>query len=359
MNALYTTIRLSGLLTKPWRKIRLHRAMPDMRRIWVHKPDHLGDYLLARAALAMLQTAWPQATLTVACHPAAQPLVELDGHRAFAWASPFLHGTDRVPAYRQAVRDTAPDLLVNLRHDWRDMLLCTTLDVPRVVSYDHRGAASLATHPGAPPVEQRYEADNHAALLHEALALPIVAASPLSLTTPLIATAQQVWEKVAGAGPRIALHAAARTPAKTWPAAHWRELIALLHDRLDARLLLLGGPSDRPFDRLLAADRPYLFDATGRFTIVESAALIAQADLSVGVDSGPAHLARAVGTPVVTIMSGANVAARWAADATHALVHPVPCAPCRQERCPVPGHPCLSGLRPGNVWEMIERVLPR
>mgnify|MGYP000954094684 CR=1 FL=1 len=356
MNALFPVVRLAGFVTKPWREKRRCRAVPDIRRIWVHKPDHLGDYLLARAALTMLQTAWPQATLTVACHPAAQLLVELDGHRAFAWASPFLGGPDSLYAYRKAVRAFAPDLLINLRHDWRDMLLCTTLGAPRIVSYDHRGAASLATHIGAPPNEQRYEADNHTALLHETLDLPIVDA-PLPLTAPLSDAAQHAWENVAGTGPCIALHAAARTPAKTWPAAHWRELIALLHDRLDARLLLLGGEADRQFNRLLVADCDLPLDAAGKFSIAESAALIAQADLLVGVDSGPAHLARAVGTPVVTIMSGTNVAARWAADPAHKLAHPVPCAPCRRERCPEPGHPCLSGLRPGNVWETIQRVL--
>ena len=166
-------------------------------------------------------------------------------------------------------------------------------------------------------------------------------------------------ENVTGNGPRIALHAAARTPAKTWPAAHWRELIVLLRDRLDARLLLLGGAADREFNRSLIVGHDFMLDAAGKFSLAESAALIAQADLLVGVDSGPAHLASAVGTPLVTIMSGTNVAARWTADPSHALVQPVSCAPCRRERCPEPGHPCLSGLRPGNVWETIERVLPR
>ncbi|NLH50344.1 MAG: glycosyltransferase family 9 protein [Myxococcales bacterium] len=358
MSAGYRLFSLAGALAGPRVRRRAAGFSPAaIRRIWVHKPDHLGDALLARPALAALRAAYPQAEIVFACHPPAAALLAADvlGYRLEPWDSPFLGGGGSWLKYRAAVRRRSPDLLINLRHDVRDILLCTACRPRFLATYDHEGTGRLATHPGRPPEEAKPEADNHLSLLAETLRIAPATVPPLPLT-PAAQTAAAVWDSLPGDGPRIVLHAAARTPAKLWPAAHWRALLGLLAERTRARLAFIGGGDDRPFNQIiLHGQNGRAADWAGRFDLAQTAGIVAAADLLIGVDSGPGHLAKAVGTPVVTLMSGTNVAPRWAPDPARALAHPVACAPCRKERCPVAGHPCLRDLTPAEVLGAVER----
>ncbi len=358
MNAVYAILRLAAW---PGRRRRCQRALAfdpaRARRIWVHKPDHLGDAVLARPALATLRAACPNAEIRVACDPAAASLLALDGAwHVEPWASPFLGGDGEWREYRRRVRAFAPDLLVNLRHDVRDILLCTAL-APCLVSYDHRGVASSATHAGSPPADDRPEAENHVALLQDTLGLSAAALGPLPLPNEAVRRAAAAWGGVEGSGPKIVLHAAARTPAKLWPVSHWRELIKLLRAQHHARLALVGGAPDADLNQEIARDVSAVVNWAGRLSLVETTAAIATADLLIGIDSGPGHLARAVGTPVVSLMSGTNETRRWAPVAAHTLTFLVTCAPCHRESCHVDGHPCLSRIEPARVAVCVAEVL--
>jgi ADP-heptose:LPS heptosyltransferase len=123
------------------------------------------------------------------------------------------------------------------------------------------------------------------------------------------------------------------------------------------RLALLGAAEDRVLNAQIVEGLDGVADWAGRFSLAETAAAIAAADLLVGVDSGPGHLARSLGVKVVSIMSGANSTVRWAPDPASALTQPVPCAPCRRTRCPVTGHPCLAGVTPERVFAAAQEAL--
>jgi ADP-heptose:LPS heptosyltransferase len=77
-------------------------------------------------------------------------------------------------------------------------------------------------------------------------------------------------------------------------------------------------------------------------------------------NTGPAHLAAAVGTPVVSLFAPTVPAVRWRPwRVPHELLHvDVPCAGCRARRCPVPGHPCLGGVGVEDVLAAVERLAP-
>lgn len=360
MKAVYRAFALAGLATAPLTRRRAATfARRAIRRIWVHKPDHLGDALLARPALAALTAAFPEAEIVFACQPLVAPLLAGDvlGYRTHAWNSSFLGGDQSAREYRRAVRLWSPDLLINLRHDVRDILLCLACRPPFLVTYDHEGMGRLATHPGSPPDEARPESDNHLFLLTETLGVAPAPTPLLPIGAAARETAAAAWAALPGDGPRIALHAAARTPAKTWPAAHWRALLAPLAEQTHGKLAFIGGAEDTAFNRSIRwglEDR--VADWAGRFDLAQTAALLAAADLTIGVDSGPGHLAKAVGTKVISLMSGTNSTRRWAPDAARALVYPVNCSPCRKERCPVGGHPCLRELPPAEVLSAVTRT---
>jgi len=87
--------------------------------------------------------------------------------------------------------------------------------------------------------------------------------------------------------------------------------------------------------------------------------LLERAEVVVGADSGPVHLATAVGRPVVVLFSGTNRPEQWQPHGRDVTVlrHPVPCSPCHRERCPRDGHPCMGELRPERVARAVLETL--
>lgn len=356
MNRWYRWFALLGRLTQERRRRRARSFQGEaIRRIWVHKPDHLGDILLARPALAALRAAFPAAEITVACRPEATPLLAGDAlHlRTYDWPSPFLGGRASFPDYRRAVRRWKPELLLNLRQDVHDILWCTLQGTPYYAGYDHQGSAAFATHPGSPPREDRAETDNHLALLNETLQIEPVEPLPLFIPDPARDKALAAWAELPGDGRRVVLHAAARTAAKLWPVAHWRRLTELLASAGEMQIVLIGAPEDRELSGHISRTPSPVVDWTGRFSLIETAAVLGLADFFIGVDSAPGHLAASQGVKVVSIMSGTNSTIRWAPRGAVALTHPVACAPCHRESCAVNGHPCLADLTPESVFQAL------
>ena len=102
-----------------------------------------------------------------------------------------------------------------------------------------------------------------------------------------------------------------------------------------------------------------LRDWTGSLTVTQTTALLERADLFIGSDSGPAHLAASAGTLSVILFSGTNQPRQWRPWSRHSLVlrHRVPCQPCHQKVCPLADHPCMSGLSPDRVYRGALRLV--
>jgi ADP-heptose:LPS heptosyltransferase len=100
-------------------------------------------------------------------------------------------------------------------------------------------------------------------------------------------------------------------------------------------------------------------DLGGRTTLAELADVLAEAEVVVVGNTGPAHLAAAVGTPVVSLFAPTVPAVRWRPwRVRHELLYvDVPCAGCRARVCPVPGHPCLGGVSVEDVVAAVESLV--
>ncbi len=111
---------------------------------------------------------------------------------------------------------------------------------------------------------------------------------------------------------------------------------------------------------IYAASWDVLSGVTGQLNLAELAALLHCGDLLIGGDSGPAHLAAALGRPVVAIFSGTNDARQWHPWGSRVAVvhHQPPCAPCHRKACPLADHPCLADILPEHVAFAASRWLP-
>jgi hypothetical protein len=131
--------------------------------------------------------------------------------------------------------------------------------------------------------------------------------------------------------PLIAFQLGASRAVRRWPAPSFVALAQDLHARIGARFLLCGGGGDRGVaEEITAGLGALVIDVCGRTSIAELGALLKRADVLVTGDTGPMHMAVAVGTPVVALFFGPALPADtgpYAAD--HVCLHAdVPCAPC-------------------------------
>ncbi|MEZ5065202.1 MAG: lipopolysaccharide heptosyltransferase II [bacterium] len=149
--------------------------------------------------------------------------------------------------------------------------------------------------------------------------------------------------------PRVALQPGATYgPAKRWPADRFAAVGRALHERgLD--VAVLGGPGDRAEVEAVLASAPDALDLGGRTTVGQLAAVLESADLLVTNDTGPMHLAAAVGTPVLAVFG--STSPRWTrpfGEGHRVITHPVPCQPCFRRDCRI-GYGCLRGVETERV----------
>jgi N-acetylglucosaminyldiphosphoundecaprenol N-acetyl-beta-D-mannosaminyltransferase len=131
---------------------------------------------------------------------------------------------------------------------------------------------------------------------------------------------------------RVVIHAGSGgySRARRWDAVKFAAVADALHRDDRAQIILVGGPADDSA-AVLAAMETTPFDLTGRTTLPELAAIIRQADVFIGADSGVMHIAAAAGTPVVAIFGPSNHRAwgPWLPDGQAAILRSDPlCSPC-------------------------------
>jgi ADP-heptose:LPS heptosyltransferase len=143
----------------------------------------------------------------------------------------------------------------------------------------------------------------------------------------------------------VVVHPGASVQARSWPAERHGALVDALAAELP--VVVTGGPGERGLTRLVAGPaRAGVVDLGGRTTLGGLARVLAGARAVVVGNTGPAHLAAAVGCPVVWLHAPTVPAVRWRPwRVPHAIVaRDVPCAGCRARICPVPGHPCMTDI---------------
>jgi ADP-heptose:LPS heptosyltransferase len=158
----------------------------------------------------------------------------------------------------------------------------------------------------------------------------------------------------------VVVHPGASVPARAWAPERNAALVQALADG-GRRVLVTGGPAERALTELVAGPpRPEVADLGGRTSLAELAEVLAGAACVVTGNTGPAHLAAAVGTPVVSLFAPTVPPVRWRPwRVAHELLFvDVPCAGCRARVCPVAGHPCLGGVAVADAVAAVERLAP-
>lgn len=157
-------------------------------------------------------------------------------------------------------------------------------------------------------------------------------------------------------GPYVVLHPGASVPARGTTVEHAGALTRAL--QADGwQVVVTGGPGERQY---APAPAPGVTDLVGRTDLARLAGVLAGAACVVVGNTGPAHLAAAVGTPVVSLFSPVVPAEQWAPYGVPSVLLGDQQAACRGTRareCPVPGHTCITGIGPDRVAAAVRELV--
>ena len=163
-------------------------------------------------------------------------------------------------------------------------------------------------------------------------------------------------------GPYVVVHPGASVPARAWAPERSAALVGALAAS-GRQVVVTGSAREAELTAFVAGGtRPGVLDLGGRTDLAALAEVLAAADVVVVGNTGPAHLAAAVGTPVVSLFAPVVPAARWRPwGVEHVLLgnQEAECKDTRARRCPVPGHPCLNDVSVDGVLAAVEQLAPR
>jgi ADP-heptose:LPS heptosyltransferase len=157
--------------------------------------------------------------------------------------------------------------------------------------------------------------------------------------------------------PWLALAVGARWVTKRWPPEHFAALAGRAQAEFGGAVLFVGAAEDTPLAQQTAARlRGPWRDLTGRTTLPVLAALLARCDVMVSNDTGPLHLAAALGRPCVAPYTCTRAALHGPYGQSGGVETTVPCRGSYLTRCPH-GLVCMSELTPDKLWPPLAQVL--
>ncbi len=347
--------------------------MVEPRRILLIKPSSLGDIVHALPVLAALRAAYPQAYIAwligsgfadvLHDHPLIDELIPFDRKRfGRIWRSPrvaweFLQ-------FVRAIRRRRFDLVLDLQGLIRSGLVAWFSGARRTLGFaDSRELAWIF-------YSQRVRASAGHAVernlqLARAAGLSVVEPDfPLGLRATERLAARRRIEAEFGRAPGmiVAVAPGARWDSKRWNVPALVETLTALTADPERAVLLLGGPDERALtEEILAQVKPVAtapINLVGKTRLREMVAMLAVADQVLCCDSGPMHIAAALGKPTVALFGPTDPARTGPYSAAARVLRvALPCSPCLRRTCPLGHHRCMQELRAAEAVQAL-RELP-
>ncbi|MEM6312674.1 MAG: lipopolysaccharide heptosyltransferase II [Planctomycetota bacterium] len=333
----------------------------EPQRILVVQPSWVGDCVMATPTLRALRQRFPNAHIAYLMRRHLKPIFT-----GMPWADRLLtHRKVRLPKLAARLAKGRFDAAVLLPNSFRIALLCKTAGIPRIIGYDRDGRGFLLTDKLLPHKQDgrfvpRPMIPTYLGIAHYLGARKSSAQMALFITDDDAADGAAVLQR-AGLPPDgyVLLNPGANYgSAKCWPPAYFAEVADGLAEQ-GLAVGITGAPKETPIVRDILAQctsRPADLIAAG-MTLGALKHVTANAALMITGDTGPRHIAGALGTPMVTLFGPTDP--RWTeinVAKERQLSIPVFCGPCQRKVCPL-DHRCMTRLTPRMVMTAAGRLL--
>lgn len=337
-------------------------APAEPARILAVNLNYLGDALFTTPALAALRARFPHAVIDVLAGERAAAILAGDPAVGRLLVRPPHGGTRRAAALTRALKENTYDAVVLFQSTLTNALLAWTHGVPVRVGFAHEGCTPFLTH----PVPAR-RAGEHVVDAYNRLAAALTGTLAGS-DGPRLSVAVGEAERAFADDflrdqelppPVVGLVVGATRAQKRWPEEYFARLSDRLWSALGVSCVLLGGPEESAAARRVQdATRSPIVSAIGKTTEKQLAALVGRLAVVVSGDSGPLHIATAVGTPVVALFGSTDPAETGPYRAAGAVLYDtLACSPCRKRPTCDGAFTCLRALTPERAYDAVAPLL--
>lgn len=333
--------------------------IPEEGTIVVRVPNWVGDAVMSLPALTAITERFDRHTILVMARGNVAPLF-VGQKRVSEVIRAGGRGAGRLAAARREMEARRVVLGVVLPHSMGSAAEMAVGGIEQLWGYGGP-VRRLALNVALPSrwYRGRHRWEEYAVLAAAVTGRPVPERYPIVTGSGDVATAEALYEESdldAFEGPVVGLVPTSNAISRRWPAERFAAIASRL-GREGARVVVFGTSREAALTSAIAASAdPRPVDWTGRSTLPVLAELLRRLDFLVTNDTGPMHLAYAVGTPLLALFGASpeDVTAPRGVD-SEVLVHPIFCRPCNDNRCAY-NLGCMRGI---TVDRVVEHVLGR
>ncbi|MEJ2745237.1 MAG: lipopolysaccharide heptosyltransferase II [bacterium] len=334
--------------------------MSDFKKIVIRGTNWLGDSVITIPAVRAVRELYPSASIDIVAPGNLADLWEDSG--AVDRVIPVARPTDIREKLRiiGRLRECRYDLGVVFPNSFESALWFFLAGVRRCLGYATCGRGFLLNWRVQPPDGGGHQVHRYLNLVRAMGPIRTEAAPSIVIPERLRGWARDILrEKGIAENDRIVGINPGSTygPAKCWPQEKFAGLIRSLRERLGASVVVVGGKQERALTDALCRGRGKgIVDTAGETTVMQLAALLARCAVVVSNDTGPMHLACAVGTPVVAVIGPTDPVATGPLGRHLIVRSEVDCAPCFKRQCPT-DHRCMTSIPVEMVCDAVMNLI--
>jgi lipopolysaccharide heptosyltransferase II len=352
-------------------------SRPELTRILIIRPDHIGDVLFTTPALRALRAAAPDAHLTYMVGPWAYEIAKNNPYLNEVITCPFPGFTRRPKIHflqpyillwrcARSLQSKSFDTALILRFDhwWGAMLACWA-SIPHRIGYALPEMKPFLTR-AIPYVSGRHEVEQNMHLIMATLGDDTGEPGPLEFKTESEEVKSALNHLAGKDGDQrfLCLHPGTGAPVKLWRTESFAQVADTLAKRYGLQIIISGSAGERSLAEDIAGHMesdPIVI--AGQTSLGELAAIMGRCELVIGVDSGPLHLAVSQGVPTVHLFGPVDHRnfGPWGDPRKHlVLLSGRDCIPCnRLDYAPedLEEHPCVRSITVAQVLEAADSLL--
>ena len=323
------------------------------QRILLIKPSSFGDIVQSLPVLAALKRSWPEAEIDWAIKPEWAQLIE--DHPLLQRIVLFPRGWSDALRRAKSLRARRYDLVIDLQGLLRSGLCAMLTGCPARAGFadSREGSFWCYTQRVQVSAGRVHAVDRYLDLVRQ---LGVATGPPVTFPLPERVSERdwlkQLWqrENIDAAETICVLHPAARWKTKRWPAERFARLADRLIAEHGARVILVGGADALgTIDDVRGQMKRKVLNLGGATNLRQLAALLRRANLLVTNDSGPMHLAAALGTPVVALFGPTDPRRVGPYGEGHVVLRKdIDCSSCNRNRCARDGA-CMKAIEVDEV----------
>jgi heptosyltransferase-2 len=343
------------------------KTRQSIRRLLIRSTNWIGDAVMTTPAVRAIRRNFPSARISMLAKPWVAPVFAHSPHvdEIIVYEAGGRHaGVGGTIRLARDLRKHRFDAAILLQNAIESAVIAFLAGIPTRIGFDTDARRLLLTHPVR--CTRTIKAIHQTGYYLKILEGVGLASGPPTLELHLDPEDRRQADRILdahGIAPErrlIGLNPSATFgPAKQWFPERYAALGNLLHETLEATILIFGGPSDRELGRTISGmmGAPAI-DLSGRTRLGEAMALIDRCHAFITNDSGLMHVAAALNTPQVAIFGSTNSTTTSPfSDSSRIVRVPIECSPCMKPVCPLGHMNCMRRVTVEMVAKAVEALL--